>query len=220
MILKRKENYYHHLSLKLNNINTSAKTYWSILKSFYNDTKVALIPPLLVNNKTVSDFTKKANLFNDFFATQCTPLTNSSVLPSTISFKTHSRLNAISFEKEDILKIIRNLNVNKAHGHDDISKRVLKICDSEVVKTLSLIYKNRIDSGIFPDIWKRSHIIPTYKKMINVLLTITVVFLYYQFPAKYLNVLYTILYFYTWKITSCLLHINKAFALMTHASIN
>ena len=39
---------------------------------------------------------------------------------------THSRLNSISFEKEDILKIIRNLNVNKAHGHDDISIRMLK----------------------------------------------------------------------------------------------
>ena len=68
MILKRKEKHYHHLYLKLNNPNTSAKTYWSILKSFYNDTKVPLTPPLLVNNKIVSDFTKKANLFNDFFA--------------------------------------------------------------------------------------------------------------------------------------------------------
>ena len=47
--------------------NTSAKAYWSILKSFYKGTKVPLIPPLLVNNKTVSDFTEKTNLFNDFF---------------------------------------------------------------------------------------------------------------------------------------------------------
>ena len=109
MILKRKEKYYHHLSLKLNSPNSSAKTYWSIPNSFYNDTKVPLIPPLLVNNKIVSDFANKANLFNNLFATQCTPLTNSSVLPSVMSFKTHSRLNSISFEKEDILKTIRNL---------------------------------------------------------------------------------------------------------------
>ena len=54
MILKRKEKYYHHLSLKLNSPNSSAKTYWSIPNSFYNDTKVPLIPPLLVNNKFVS----------------------------------------------------------------------------------------------------------------------------------------------------------------------
>ena len=41
---------------------------------------------------------------------------------------------------------------------------MLKIHDSEDVEPLSLIYKNCIDSGIFPDIWKRSHIIPTCKK--------------------------------------------------------
>ena len=73
---------------------------------------------------------------------------------------------------------------------------MLKTCDSEVVEPLSLINKNCTDSGISTDIWKRSHIIPTYKKMINILLTITVLFLYYQFEAKYLN-LYKILYFYT-----------------------
>ena len=108
MMLKRKEKHYHHQSLKLNNPNTSAKTYWSILKSFYNDTKVPLIPPLLVNNKIASDFTKKANLFNDFLATQCTTLTNSSVLPSTTS---QSRLNSISFEKEDILNNYRPVSL-------------------------------------------------------------------------------------------------------------
>ena len=63
--------------MKLNNPKSSAKTYWSIIKFFYNDSKIPLIPPSLVNNKLVSDFTKKKeNLFNDFFAAQCTPLSN------------------------------------------------------------------------------------------------------------------------------------------------
>ena len=123
LILERKEKYYHDLSMKLNDPKTSAKTYWSILKSFYNDSKIPLIPPLLVNNKIVSDFTEKANLFNDFFATQCTPLSNNSVLPSAISFKTQSRLSSINFEKEDILKLIRNISIP-----------MLKICDSVLVE--------------------------------------------------------------------------------------
>ena len=121
-----------------------------------------LIPPLLVNNKIVSDFTKEANIFHDFFALQCTPLNNSSVLPAKVTFRTQSRLNSICFEEDDI-KIIRNLNVDKAHGHDNISIRMLKICDSVVVEPLSLIFKNCIDSGIFPNLWKKSHI-PTLKK--------------------------------------------------------
>ena len=121
LMLERKEKYYCDLSMKLNNPKTYAKAYWSILKSLYNDGKIPLIPSLQVNNKIVSDFTEKANLFNYFFATQSTPLSNNSILPSTIFFKTQSRLSSINFEKEDILKIIRNLNINKAHGHDKIS---------------------------------------------------------------------------------------------------
>ena len=100
------------------------------------------------------DFIEKANIFNDFFSTQCTPLSYNGVLPSEISFKTQQRLSSINFEKEDILKIIRNLNVNKAHGHDNISIRMLKICYSVLVEPLSLIYKNCINYGVFPDIWK------------------------------------------------------------------
>ena len=73
----------------------------------------------------------------------------------------------IKFNKDDFLKI-RNLNVNKAHGHDDISIRMLKICDSVVTEPLSILFKN-CDCGIFPDIWKMSHIIPTHKKMINII---------------------------------------------------
>ena len=66
MISIRKEEYYNNLLKKLN--DPSAKTYWSILKSYYKGNRVPLIPPLLVNNTTVSDFTEKANLFNDFFS--------------------------------------------------------------------------------------------------------------------------------------------------------
>ena len=36
----RQDEHYDHLPKKLNNRNTSAKTYWSMLKSFYKGTKV------------------------------------------------------------------------------------------------------------------------------------------------------------------------------------
>ena len=45
-----------------------AKTYWSILRSFYNDRKVPLIPPLLIDDKCVTDIQTKTNIFNNFFA--------------------------------------------------------------------------------------------------------------------------------------------------------
>ena len=38
--------YYENLGKKLNNPLLQAKIYWSILKTFYNDKEIPLIPPL------------------------------------------------------------------------------------------------------------------------------------------------------------------------------
>ena len=81
VVSNRKQEYYNNIALKLNNSKTSAKTYWSILKTFYNGKKIPVIPPLLINNKLVSNFKTKANHFNIFFASHCTPLDNNSKIP-------------------------------------------------------------------------------------------------------------------------------------------
>ena len=66
VVSNRKQEYYSNIALKLNNPKTSAKTYWSILKIFYNDKKIPFIPPLLIKNKLVSNFKAKLNHFNIF----------------------------------------------------------------------------------------------------------------------------------------------------------
>ena len=81
---KGKDEYYYQLGKRLNDPNTSAKSYWTILKNFYNKWKVPLIPPLLVNNSSVTDFKEKANLFTEFFCKQCTPVANDSTLPTLL----------------------------------------------------------------------------------------------------------------------------------------
>ena len=47
----------------------------------------------------------------------------------------------------DILKIIKSLNVNKAHGHYGISVRMIATCDELLVHSLSLIFGGCIDTG-------------------------------------------------------------------------
>ena len=106
----------------------------------------------------------KANIFNNFFAEQCTPLKNSSVLPQNQMFLTQSRVNCIDFNGGEILKIVRALNIHKAHGHDDISIRMIKICDKSLVKPLILLFENSAKSSSNPDIWKKSNIISVHEK--------------------------------------------------------
>ena len=87
-------------------------------------------------------------------------------MPRLVVPNLESSLSAINFNNDGILKIIRSLNINKAH--DSISK----ICDKAIVKPLSIIYKNSIDTGIFPDLWRKSNIIPVHKKANKLLLQI------------------------------------------------
>ena len=75
-----------------------------------------------------------------------------------------NRLTSIVFNDESILKIIRALDVNKAHGHDDMSIRMIKLCDKSIIPAISLIYKNCINSGTFPNIWKKSSVVPVHEK--------------------------------------------------------
>ena len=79
-------------------------------------------------------------------------------------FFTQSRLSSISFNEDEILKIVRALNTNKAHGHDDISIRMINICDKSLLKPLIILFENSTKSSCYRDIWKRSSIIPVHKK--------------------------------------------------------
>ena len=73
-------------------------------------------------------------------------------------------MNNISFSESDILKVIRNLDPNKAHGHDEISIRMLKICDKTIYKPLYLIFSSCMESDIFPAQWKMANVVPAYKR--------------------------------------------------------
>ena len=48
--------YYENLAKKLNNPLLQTKTYWSILKTFYNDKKILLISPHLIDDKFATDY--------------------------------------------------------------------------------------------------------------------------------------------------------------------
>ena len=108
----------------------------------------------------------KANFFNKFFADKCTSIQNNSVIPNFIECKLMNRLTSIAFNDESILKIIRALDVNKAHGEHghDISIQMIKFCDKSIISAISLIYQNCIDSGISPNTWKKSNVVPVHKK--------------------------------------------------------
>ena len=114
----------------------------------------------MVNNELIPDFKTKTSHFNSFFASQCTPFDNNSTIPGSQTYITDIKLSSLQFEDKDTIKISRSLDTNKAHEHDDISIKMLKICDLAITKPLSIISRNCINHSTFPDLWKKSNICP------------------------------------------------------------
>ena len=75
-----------------------------------------------------------------------------SVLQASQHVLTQSRLHSVEFSFEEISKIIRSLEVNKAHDNDDISVRMIKICDNSLVRPLSLLFKKSYDNSYLPEL--------------------------------------------------------------------
>ena len=61
-----KQNYYSRMSAKLTKFHKSSKAYWSLLKTFLNNKKIPLIPPLYHQGDFITNFKIKAELFNSF----------------------------------------------------------------------------------------------------------------------------------------------------------
>ena len=166
MISRHKDKYQNYIVSKLHAPKTNAKKYCSILKTFYNGKKILIIPPLLTNDQLISDFKVKANYFNDFFASQCTPLNSNSKIFESQSY-VNTKLPSVKFDSREIGNIIRSLDINKAHSHDNISIRMLKICGFAIVEPLTINFNSSINQSMFPDIWKNQICVLFTKNLTN-----------------------------------------------------
>ena len=150
IIKKRTLKLYKELFLPLTGIWLSKIK----INRFLSNKKLPIISPILVDDRVVSNFAEKTELFNSCFASQCTPVTNKSQLTS-LEFKTSKRIEKINFTDDDIYLIIKNLNVDKAYGWDNISIRMIKLCGKPIARPLSLIFQSILNDGVFPDDWKK-----------------------------------------------------------------
>ena len=94
---------------------------------------------MFYDNKFGIDFREKVEIFNTFFAEQYSLPKNNSKLPKNLLFLTEKRLSNVQISNENIIKIISNLDPNKAHDHDTMSIRQLKLCGRFLYKLLSIM---------------------------------------------------------------------------------
>ena len=122
---------------------------------------------------------KKPKFLIHFF--QYSLINSGSTLPTHKQYLTSNRLSSIIFSQDDIDKIIQNLDLGKARGHDNISIRVLKICGSA-------IFLNNVLIQVFSHLSGKRVILSIFiKKVTNKHWKIIVQYRYSLFVEKFLS---------------------------------
>ena len=70
----------------------------------------------------------------------------------------------IKISKDEVMEALRKIKPNKASGADEVKGSVLKSCRNELSEILQHIFQISLSTGIFPDCWKVTKIIPVQKK--------------------------------------------------------
>ena len=83
----------------------------------------------------------------------------------TLVIKRKKRLTSVDINNDGLLIIIKNLNVDKVHGWDQLSIRMIKACGNSMSFLLKIVFKLMINEGLFPEDWLKSNVVPIHKKI-------------------------------------------------------
>ena len=82
------------------------------------------------------------------------PIPSTSVLPAKISYKRKDRIENICYGKNDVIKLIKVLDLSKEHGHDGISVKMittpkaLKFNHSEDINVENFKFQQLLDQMV------------------------------------------------------------------------
>ena len=138
--------------------NVISKRFWRYVKNTSNSYR---IPKTLSLDSTISsDTSVQANLFNQYFYSQ---FSNESNYNIDMNFENDNDF-SISFLTSRVQSQLKNLNVNKACGPDQIPGIVLKRCSNTLAEPLSIIFNTIYNTGMVPSDWKLANVVPIFKK--------------------------------------------------------
>ena len=73
-------------------------------------------------------------------------------------------LDDVIFTKEEVYEIMINLKESSAPGPDNLYPKVLIECAATLAQPLFEIFRESLDEGTLPDVWKLAYVSPIYKK--------------------------------------------------------
>ena len=163
-IRNAKQTYLDKLSDNLKTKSLSSRDWWKTLKSFIKSPDDNAIPPLIYNDEVYSCNKDKANLLNNYFASQSNLHDDNAELPNLSINDEAPVLENISLHSHEVKDVLLSLKLGKSSGPDGINNRVLKELSSQISDPLCTLFNFSLSHSVVPDSWKEANVTPIHKK--------------------------------------------------------
>ena len=149
------------------------KRTWQVISETLNRNKSKHDMPSLFTHegRNLADSLEIANAFNVYFANigknLSSQIDQDNVNADYKQYLTSPTKETLQFKcitKDYTIKAIDNLENKTSSGHDGISNTLLKIIKNDISESLTIIINQMLTTGIFPDAFKLSKVIPLFKK--------------------------------------------------------
>ena len=157
----------HYQKFFLENFKNS-KQIWIGINTLLNRHKKQQNTIYLEENGFISDPTKVAYKFNDFFLNIAEKLSakienKNSKFQDYLKNPNKSSFHLKETAPDEFVKLIKNLDSKKSGDIYNITPDIVKLSNQSVAQCLSIIFNRCIREGHFPDALKTAKIIPLHK---------------------------------------------------------
>ena len=149
---------------KLSGPGVGHKTWWALVKERQGLLHQDSVPPLTrADGSTATSSEDKAALLATAFAEKM-QVRDPSRPPPVLPRETDHTITSVLVTAAEVEKVLRDIDVGKATGPDNISPRVLKNCARELSGPLATIFAACLEQNKWPAAWKEAHVVPVHKK--------------------------------------------------------
>lgn len=154
--------YKNYISSCEQNIQTQPKNFWKFISNSRKDSGIPA--SVTYGDMSASNGEEVCQLFSNFFKTVYEPLSQTYHKANiNNSLSNNSIINDIKFSPGEILDKLKFLDENKGAGDDGIPSYFVKKCSKALYIPLHYLFRQSLDSGIFPSTWKVAHLVPIFK---------------------------------------------------------
>ena len=161
-----------YYELRFNRIGNDIRRTWKTINEILtkNQTKNKFPTVFNDNGSMITDKVNIANKFNVFFTNIGEKIAKGINYDGNKNYRhylnkdIHSSFTFINIDEDAINKIIYNLPPKSSSGCDGISTKMLKVIAPVIIKPLTLLINQVLNTGTFPDKLKIAKVIPIFKK--------------------------------------------------------